>query len=192
MWGSLRAAPWLSKLTTSSARYVTSANFSCFQNACPLAMQPSLLQNAGAAAQVRRAELGPRGAMLVDPRSWAEWVMRTFVLLGKFEATLLSWSPAHSPIALAQRRLSMTMVTFSSAAKPPSPLALNPLLVLTLCASSHYRVWHGGVALKRDCRKRRNPAERGGLLLQWVSPSIDSSTGRKPPVLGYICCVTFV
>ena len=56
-------------LTTSSAFYVSSASLSCPH----------------AAAQAQRAELGSCGATLVDPRSWADWVMRTFVLLGRFE-----------------------------------------------------------------------------------------------------------
>ena len=60
-------------------------------------------------------------ATLVDPRSLGDSVMRTFVLLGTFEATLPSSTPAHSPIvACVARWLSTTRVGFTSAAKAPA------------------------------------------------------------------------
>ena len=60
--------------------------------------------------------------------------MRTFVLLDTFEATLLSSTPAPSPIvACAGRWLSTMTVGFSSAGKAPANIAQHPLFVLPTC-----------------------------------------------------------
>jgi hypothetical protein len=69
--------------------------------------------------------------------------MRTFVLLGKFEATLLSSTPDHSPIlACAAHWLSTTMIGFTSAAKAPAPQAVTPCLYdLRVVVESRERQW---------------------------------------------------
>ena len=65
-----------------------------------------------------------------NPCILENWVWRRFVLLGKFESTLPSSIPAHSPIvACAARWLSTTMVGFTSAAKAPATQTVTPLLV---------------------------------------------------------------
>ena len=116
------------KLTTSSACYVTSANLSNLRNARLLATRRTSKRRCCGASWVSSTDCS--SAPPTNPCILENWVWRRFVLLGKFESTLPSSTPAHSPIvACAARWLSTTMVGFPSAAKAPATQTVTPLLV---------------------------------------------------------------